>query len=310
MSQAPLNDIKVPISSNKYNPVTLDNSWGETVTINLYQTDLVISYLLAVTLGSLSGGTSPAWNVSSTNPVIAHVTVKYDQDTIYDADVPLIQEYNKITRGNTPNGLSFVIDIADFNLKTKKYFMQTGFPTWRTAQAQMIITLPSLGSITTGTPTSSSGTTLYMTERVVRRGAVTWPLLLVKHSQVTQPVPLVGANDLVNFLARVGAYKDLLLFSSTAQGYSSGSDSLLTDLQLKLNKQIVVFDEYWANLKQENLYEFNISPDSGYAIKTFMKDDNLMDMLYLGDTNVITEVDLHVSSTGTGYLTAFEVQYM
>ncbi len=311
MAYAPLNDIKVPISTNRYEPQAIDEYWGSTFDIDLFKVDEAISYMITVTLGSLTGGTSPAWNVSGNNPVIAHVRVVYDNDVVYDSDVQLVQEYNKITKGYSPNGLQFVIDIADINLKTKKYFIQTGYPTWSVAQAKMYITLPALTSVTTGTPTGSSGTELYMTERVVRRSLVTWPLLEVKHLQTESSMPLSGANHLVNYLARVGAYKAVLFFASTAQNYSSGSDSLINYMELKLNKKVTVFDEYFASLKLENLSEFNVSPDAGFALKTFMKDDNIPDMLYLGNTQQITEVDLDVNtSQAGGYLYALQIQYI
>ncbi len=317
MAQLQLADVKKYLASNKYPSVGLDSSYGTTVTISLDKVDMVYEYVISVALGTLSGGTSPAWNVSASNPIIQHVKIEYDNDTFVDLDSPLLQEYLKVTANFSPNGLIFRIPVADLNYITKKYFEGTGQPTYNYTQLKMYLTIAPLSSITSGSPTGSSGTTLYLQEKVLRRIDAPAVVLNVKYVQLQKQLGQVGDNDLTDFLPRVGAYKTLMYFASSSQpslnsfsNYGTGTDSLINYLELILNGRFKVTESYWNLLKQEDLAEFNVSPDAGYALQAFMKDDTINNMLYLGDTNAITEVDVKANTSSTGWLTALAVQYL
>ncbi len=234
--------------------------------------------------------------------MITHVKIEADNNTILDLNVNDLQEFLKITKSVSPTGLDFQIDITDFDLKTKKEFVQTGFPSWEVSDYTLYLTFASLSSITTGSPTSSSGTQMFLVERDIKRSLVNFPLFRVKKGEITTQLAQTGINDLTNFIQKVGAYKLLLL--------NAGSDSLISSLELILNGDITWLSTYWENLKQQNYAEFGITPDSGYAMIVFQKDNNIEDLLPLGNTNLITDVDLEVNANSTGSLTALYVQYL
>ncbi len=61
--------------TSTYPAISLDQDYGQTITVDLYRVDLVHDYVFSIVLGTLSGGTSPAWTVSASNPLITALTI-------------------------------------------------------------------------------------------------------------------------------------------------------------------------------------------------------------------------------------------
>jgi hypothetical protein len=297
-----MNDIKVPINYFKYPAQYVDSFWGTTQQFSLKKNNLALGYDIHISLGTLSGGSSPSWSVSASSPVITHAKIEADNETILDLNINDLQEFLRVTKSIVPNGVDFHIDITDFDLKTKKEFFQTGFPSWEASDYTLYLTFAPLSAVTSGSPSSSSGTQMFLVERDVKRSLVDFQLFRVKKGEVSTSLTSTGYNYLSSFLQRVGAWKLILL--------NAGSDSLISDLELKLNGDITLISTYWQNLKQSNFAEFSITPDNGYAMIVFQKDNNLEDLLPLGDVHLITDVDLIINANSTGTLTAMYVQYL
>jgi hypothetical protein len=301
---------EVSMKTNKYPIQPLDSAYGTTIKISLYKTDAVVYYDLVAVLGTLSGGTSPAWTVSASNPLITHITVKADNTTYFDADAQLIQEYEKLARNFSPNGLSFPVSMADTDYSSGTYIMSTIFPSYRFSQVDLYLTIAPLGTVTSGSPTASSGTNLYIVEHVVPRPLVNFTLYPNMKLQVSTNLSATGDNYLTDFIARDGLYHSIMFAAATAQGYSNLSDSVINYITLKLNNLYEVTDTYWAQLKNATRSLFQITPDTGYAVLSFMKKNDSSTLLDLSDPNAVKSATLKVNTSSTGFLYALMTKYL
>jgi len=295
--------------SHRYSPVNIDDDWGSTIDIDLKNTDLVQDYDLVVVPGTLSGGTSPAYSYSYLNPVVQSVKVQGDNNTYLSADVPQLNEMLKLVRGvSTPSGTSVKIHMNALDFSTRKYLKAFSYPSYAFVNNTMQITLPPLSQITTGSPTGTSGSQLYLTEHVVSRQSVDFKLFPFKMLKISSSLGLTGDNDLTNYLSTDAYYQALLHFVSTSQGsYTSGSNSTINYMDLILNNEINLFSDYYYNIQSGNLNEFGTSPDTGFALQTFMNDTDLSDLLNLSSSIVNKTVNLKVNTFESGYLTTLKM---
>ena len=58
------------------NQIVADNLYGTTYSFSLNRNNPILKYNLTFVEGTLSGGTSPAWNISAQNPAITHIRKK------------------------------------------------------------------------------------------------------------------------------------------------------------------------------------------------------------------------------------------
>lgn len=292
----------VNVFNSKYPSVNLDGQYGQTVSIDAYVVNGVVDYLISVTEGSLTGGTSPAWTVSGSNPIITHITVKANNSTIRDYDSQMINNYMSVVRNSAFNGLSFSIPMTDIQYTSKKRIYNTLFPSYAYSQVKILLTIAPLSQITSGSPSGSTGTTLYLNEVSLKREQVTFKLFAFKQLQVNTALNLTGDNDLTNLLAVDGYYKSLMFMSSTAQNYTDASDSIINYIDLIMNISDVLKDEYWVSMKQENENLFGRSMPPGYAMMNFMEDNDFSQLLPLANPVVTKSANLKVNTSVTGYL--------
>lgn len=299
-----------------YNPIVIDsllNNGGGSIDIALKRTQGVTSYSLILVEGTLNGGTSPAWTVSESNPLITYVNVSADESPLYQAHTAMIQVLNNLVNRKSPNGLIFELDMSDRDYSQNGTLIpNTEFPSFLFTQNTLSITVPALSAVTSGSPTSSSGTTLYLVENDIPR-AITQSnlssLRKVVHLEFSTAMPNVGNNDLTNFVAQTGAYKAILLFANTgsSQNFADGSDSIVNSIEIRVNDTVIVSQDFWSSLKSSNLSLFGQTPPAGYAMKVFTETDNAYN---ISNTQAITSFNFKVNTASAGYLTGFKVEYV
>jgi hypothetical protein len=295
-------------TSYSYPAIVLDSAYGTTIQIPLSRVNGVKQYNLVVNLGTLSGGTSPAWNVSGSNPLITHVKIQADNDTVFDLDSQAIFELNKLLWGIQPNGTTYLIPVADLEYRIRAQFIPaTELPTYAYNQLILYLTIAPLSQVTTGSPTGSSGTVAYLTESYTPRAQMPSALYKVRKYQRVARLSVTGRNDLTNFFSQTGSYKSVLLFANTGNSYSTGSNSLITNINLVLNDQSYPVQTTFANLQAENTADFVSPPDTGYAMLVFSHATGGLD---LSNINTIKAVDLQVYTTATGYLEGIFTEYL
>ena len=298
-----------------YTSVSLDTDYGQTVTIDLKPSGLVHEYSFAVNLGTLTGGSSPAWNVSASNPLITHVSIYGDNVPIFDADYQLFMEEVKLMRGYAPTGVNGMVLLGVRDL-TKKgaIFESTGLYAAKYRQLQMKLTIAPLSQVTTGNPTGSNGTTLYLQEvstpyEDLVKSPV--PILIAdtRKLQISSTLGLIGRNDLNRFLSLDGGYAYILFAAMTGNSvnYANLTDSLVTEMKLWINSQNLIFDDYWLLLKAYDQGVLQNMPDTGYALKIFSAEGVTSDILDLTRKDY-QDVDLEVDTTGTGVLAALKTE--
>jgi hypothetical protein len=294
--------------STVYPAVVLDGQYGQTIEVDLYKVDLVHEYIMNVVEGTLNGGTSPAWTVSATNPIITHVSIYADNEPIFDSDYQLFMEEAKLFRNYAPNGLNGMLAMGVQDLSQKgKVFTLTAFPSYKFSQIKMKLTIAPLANITSGSPTSTTGTTLYLQEQVTPYAAIPrpngklMPVMQTKKLQISSPLSLSGINDLTEFLSKDGAYAYILFASMTgsAVNYSNLSNSIISEMKLEINNSVTKFDDYFSILQAEDQAILHNTPDAGYAVKIFSEDGAYSDFLDL-TPNDLKRVDLKVTTSSSG----------
>jgi hypothetical protein len=294
-----------------YPSLSIDSSYGQTIQVQCFRTQLVKRYLIQGVLGSLSGGTSPAWNISASNPLVSHVSVQADNNPIVDADTQLLQFYEQVVTNDTPDGLHFSVRVSDVSLRTQEEIEATGLPAYSFNQIIMNISIPALSALTTGSPTASSGTTLYLTEESVPRSAVSFKPILVKHLQVTASQALSGTNDNVTALSQDGLYAQVFLYADTGStGYSAPTDSAIQRISLILNSTSKIRDSYWTALKNQLKAITGFAPPTGVSALIFKEGYDANKMLDLRDTRRVTSVDLQTVTTQANVrLVLYKIEY-
>ena len=298
--------------SHKYSPIVIDNDWGSVIDIDLKNTDLVTDYDLVVVPGTLDGGTSPAYTDTYLNPLVQSVKLEADNDTMISADVPQLNELRMLVRNVTGlTGTSFKIPMTAMDFSKKTYIKETGFPSYAFVNNVLHVTLPPLSQVTSGSPTGTTGSTLYLVERDISRASVDFQLFKYKMLKISSSLGITGDNDLTNFLATDAFYQGMLHFgytSQTAPIYSSeGSNSLINYMDLIINNSVNLFEDFYSTMQADNQAEFGKAPDTGFALQVFMNDDNPSDLLNLSSAVVNKNVNLKVNTTASGYLSTLKM---
>ncbi|MEM0143021.1 MAG: hypothetical protein QXL94_03605 [Candidatus Parvarchaeum sp.] len=290
--------LNLPTHKFKYPQVSLDGQYGQVVSIKLNTVNLVKEYLFSIVEGSLVGGTSPAWTVSGTNPLITHITIKGDNQTIYDADYSTVAEELKLFNGFSSSGLSLWIKMGLQDLLNQgKLFEQTVFPSFKYNQVYLYLTVAPLANVTSGSPTGTSGTTLYLTESDIDRSQVNFPILKTVKLQFSASQALTGENHNTSLLSLDGLYAYMQVFGQ--------ADSDISYLKLVINTSNIEFDDYFSSLKAEDASIFKVAPDNGYAYLLFSEDGSIDKMLALDNPNALKSVDFIVDTTTSPLTTTF-----
>jgi hypothetical protein len=299
----------LPRKRVRYDAINLDsiiNSGGGTTEIKLHRNDVLLGLQANIVLGSLSGGTSPAWTVSASNPVITQFALNVSGNNLFSVSTLLQYEKMKLLKGIPGNGQNLLIDVADMNLTDWHYMEMTGLPTFNYSDVSLKIQLPALSSLTSGSPTASSGTTLYLTELVVPREqalAFIPKFIKVGTVQVNFNAINTGTGELTlpDFVQLGYAYKDMLLFTSSSNNFISGSDNIVNYFKVKVNNSIDIIDDFWQILKFDVANLFRVIPDAGFNYITFMQSGNLNNLLKLYGTGITSANFLYVSNSA-GYI--------
>jgi len=276
----------------------LDGAYGTQVVIPLKRNNLIQKYLGVVTLGTLEGGTSPAWTVSGSNPLITHVTVTADNDVLLDMDTDMLNEINKLGFLWTPDGLTYRIDMTDIDFQNSRDVDGTEFPSYAYNNITLTLTIAPLSQVTSGSPTGSSGTVFSLVEYAsVYPQSI--PLVKVKKLQSSYVLNTTGLNQVVPspFYTLQGAFK--LILYKVLSG-STPSDTAISKLKLTINDSNIIYDEYYNTKKADNNQEFNIPLDTGFIADVYMagaNDPNQMLVLLNPQITRVIEQDLTTTTS-------------
>ena len=292
----------VNTTGSNYPPIVLDNTYGQVISITLDKVDAIVDYILNLSMGSLVGGTSPAFTISESNPVVTHISIKANNETIRDFDTPMLYEYMSKTRGTASDGYAYHIPMTDIQYSLKKRILNSLFPSYGFTQIKLYLTIAPLSQITSGSPTGTSGAVGFLTEYSLPRQSINFKILDFRQLQVESAMSLTGENDLTQFISTDGYYKSLLYFANTGQTYASASDSLISKIELILNLRTVLKSAYWLNMKSQDRSLFGSAMDTGYAMEIFMEDNDFSQLLALNNPIIQKSVNLKATTTGSGYL--------
>ena len=263
------------------------------------RTQGVLAYNFQINEGTLSGGTTPTWAAAFAAPIVQHVKIVADNDTIVDVDVVLLSEMQYLMTHVKPNGTFFTVEMCDRNWNTGQLLPVSLFPSWIYNEVQVTLTFNAVSVFTSGSPTTTP-VTVDLTELDVPRSAITFKPLRKKLLQVSAALTLTGDNDLTSFIAQTGAYKGLLLFStsSSSSPYANAAPANINRFTLILNDTATVRDDNWLPLTNQTQNLFLVAPDSGFVVMAFMAGIEASQLLDLRNTQKITAVDLRVNTNG------------
>ncbi|MEM0061509.1 MAG: hypothetical protein QW726_06235 [Fervidicoccaceae archaeon] len=281
-------------TSVNYPTQTIDSFWGTTQQFKLYTINGIKAYVISINPGTLSGGSSPAWTISGTNPAITHITVKANNNPILDADTITLFERNANLMHISPDGLNYLIPLALPYYKGG-YLPNTEFPSFEYTDVELVLTFAPLSQITSGSPTGSSGTEMnYSEDYILRQLVDTKKLLRPRVFQYSTILNNVNSyNDLTSFLPQVGTYQSIQLFASTnlTSPYSGGSNTAITNVELLLNQVNKPLSTNFNLLRLQNAAAFGRSQDTGFATIQFSYGTS---GLVTSDLNALKNLDLRV----------------
>lgn len=300
----------IPKNSITYPSISLDTAYGTVITVNLKRSQAVRQYIANIVEGSLVGGTSPAFTVSGTNPVITHFKLTADNDTILDFDADIYNEYEKLITQISPDGLNTHVFVADQEFQGRGIVLDaTCLKTYLYSQVQLELTIAGLSTITSGSPTGTSGTTLYLTEEVIsRQVADSFPTMVVKKLQNTLPTLTTGENDILTAIPQTGAYP-VIVFQVKAGG-TTLSNTDVSKIQLILNDVFTDTNTYFSALQGQNASIFGVSPDTGYALRVWSPDREIESMLNVSNPASITAIDLRLNGTSGDVVKLLRILYV
>ena len=290
--------MNLPTHSFKYHTISLDGTYGTTIQIKLNTVNLVKEYLINIAAGALNGGTSPTWNISGSNPLVTHVTVKGDNQTFYDADYSMLAEELKDFNGFSPSGTNFWIKMGLQDILNQgKLFESTVFPSYMFNQVYLYLTIAPLAAVTTGSPSSTTNSTLFLSEIDIDRADVDFPILRTVKLQFTANQAITGENHNTSLMSLDGLYAYVLVRATTENDISY--------LKLLINSSKIEFDSYWYSLKAENSSVMKVMPSQGYAYLLFSEDGSIDKMLALDNPNALKSVDFVIDTTVSPTITTF-----
>lgn len=300
----------VNLMGTKYPQISIDNSYGQTILVDLYNVNGVVEYLLNFTPGALVGGTSPAYTYSKFNPIITKIEVIANNETVRSFDGQMLAEYMLKARNANMDGANFIVPMTDIQYATKKRIMNTLFPSFAFTQIKLKLTIAPLANITSGSPTGTSGSLIAIQEEFIDRSKINFKIFDFRMLQVSAPLSISGQNDLNSLLPTDSYYKSLLYFANTGNNYTTGSDSMITDLEILLNIKEILKDSYWTAMKNKNQSLFGTAMDTGFAMEVFMEDNDLTQLLALNNPIVQKSVVTRFNTTETGYLNVLKNIYL
>ena len=297
---ASINTVDKPEISLTYPIVNVTvGSEPQTIQIPLKRSQFVLGYDISVNLGNISGTTTAtSWAVSLENPFISQIEVTADSTTMFKADTYMSEVYQGLFTGGFSDGSSFRADLADVDLRTGKEIQVTGMPSYQFTDVQMSLTIPSIQTLTGATSSSASGTAqIYISERDISRSLVDFKPIRHRTLETSTSLSVTGENDLPSFLSQSNIYKAVMLFASTEQNFTSGSNSAISKVELELNDTLKIVDSYYANLQQKAKAIFKQSMPAGILPIVWMPNADISQALNITNTQAIKSVNMKLDAT-------------
>jgi hypothetical protein len=299
-----------------YTVTVASGYWGTVLPYQLKRTQGVMRYTLMADTLTLSGGTTPTSLVSNLVPVITHVQVQADDDTLFDVDMVLWLEYQRLVQGlqTAQTGYEFDIDMADMNYRARGDLLPaTLLRSFQYAQVQMNITMNTQAAVASGSPTTVT-TKLHLTETDVNRDLIqNLPVFVVKKLQGTSTLVASTQNSLTQAFPQTGLLKAALFASqsSASAAYGNLVDNTIGNLQLTLNDSFNETTTTWTMLKKQNKALFGTAPNTGFALKIWSPTAETGKFLNISDTQKVTSVNLQPTEIAgnTATLTVLRIFY-
>lgn len=295
-----INTVDKPEISLTYPVINVTvGSAEQTLQIPLKRSQFVLGYDISVSLGSITGTTTAtSYTVTLENPFISQVEVTADSTTMFKAETYLSETYQGLFTGGFSDGSSFRADLADVDLRTGKEIQVTGMPSYQFTDVQMSLTIPSIQTLTGATSSTASGTAqIFISERDISRSLVDFKPIRHRMLETSTSLSVTGENDLPSFLSQSNIYKAVMMYASTTQNFTSGSNSAISKVELELNDTLKIVDSYFANLQQKAKGIFKQSMPAGILPIVWMPNADISQALNITNTNAVKSVNMKLDAT-------------
>lgn len=201
---------------------TIDGWWGQTQNIDL-PLDAYERLIFSVSLGSLVGGTSPAYVTNASLYAIRTMQLETEGNVL--STEPQVQvELQKYESGTAPTvGNTY----SQFAIWFTKNFKDENYGPDFTKKTSLRLTLNMrpLSEITTGEPTGTSGSTLIIYGVVPdQRTNTFWGFDVASIGPTTANSTL---KEAIKWNASDRSFEKILLFTTTDSGHMTASDSVI-----------------------------------------------------------------------------------
>lgn len=232
-----------------FDDADLSSTLGDKVDAELPETRYTQDIRLTVELGTLSGGSSPTWNADAEVDILDAVKLNVNGE-IWDVPGEFIEYVNTYKDGFNKQD-QHVIDLrVPFN---GQWDGMVRGKDWSTAKVQL--ELDKLGNLTSGSPTSQSGTTIKVTGRQTTKGRTNALM------SITDSVENLPSGDFQFDLRETGMVTQLLLDEDGAT---------LDEIQMEVytdDGEVEIIDIDATELRRKNLKEAGTSSlPSGYFL--------------------------------------------
>lgn len=284
---------------------------AQTIQIPLKRSQFVLGYDISVSLGNLTATTTTiaaAWAISLENPFVSEINVTADSVTMFKSATYLSEVYQGLFTGSLSDGESFRADLTDFNLHTGEAIQVTGMPSYAFSDVQMQLTIPAINTL--ATDAKSGVATIYISERDISRSLVNFKPIRHRMLQTNATISVTGENSFPSILSQSNIYKATMLYASTTNDFTGGSNSAVSKVELELNDTLKIVDSYFANLQQKAKALFKQPMPDGILPLVFMPDANISNALNLTNTQAIKSVNLKLDAvTEPVYLNILQSVY-
>ena len=250
---------------------SLYNSTSNRTPLKQYIGAPVREIVLTVTLGTLAGGTSPAWIASAADAIFSKIALQIDGGVTLKSGSYLSfkTKYKMRNFGNALPVGTHVISFTrtpDFTVSgNSRQIYQYLLPADILGQIDLLLDIPALTALTTGTPTSSSGTQVNISTTEERNANIRALESTFQPLYETEYIPSsLGTSAEVPFdLPRGYVYTNVL---TEAYDGTTLSDTLITKHRLVRDNDTDLVNTTWLDMEQFNIREFNGSTALGTGL--------------------------------------------
>lgn len=255
---------------------TLDSQYGVSglrIPLKQYIGGPLRKLQLTVTLGTLSGGSSPAFVTAAADKIFTNIQLQSDiYGTLKNGSYSEFKTKYQIRNFN--NALPAGTHVLEFESPVDGSFATSGnyrsdflhlYPSDLSQQIDLVLNVQTLANLTTGSPTSTSGTQVNITSFEERAPAIRaaeagfQPLYEVAFP----PTSLGSSAQIPVNLPQGYLYRNVL---TEAYDGTTLSDSLITGYEVMKDNDTDIVNTKWKDQQQLNIMQMNTSSALGTGL--------------------------------------------